>query len=101
VGRVDEVEQTGIPWLTTPQRDLLAHLTVVTLLPQMQRLKPDRDYTYQRLSDALGDIADEGLIDLRADDENVWVVIHGQVVVHAARDWLEWMTQNWTAATRN
>jgi hypothetical protein len=91
----------GIPWLTDPQRDFLAHLSVLTLLPQMQRLKPDQGYTYDRLSDALGDIANEGLIDLRADDENVWLLIHGQVIVHAARDWLEYMTPRWGAAESN
>jgi hypothetical protein len=96
---VGQVE--GIPWLTTPQRDFLAHLTVLTLLPQMQRLKPNHGYTYQRLADALGDIADEGLIDLRADDENVWVLISGESIVHAARDWLEWMTPRWTASQSN
>jgi hypothetical protein len=95
------VNGTGIPWLTNPQRDFLAHLTVLTLLPQMQQLKPDQDYTYERLSDALGDIADEGLIDLRADNENVWVLISGRSIVHAARDWLEWASQRWTAAESN
>ena len=74
----------GIPWLTDPQRDFLAHLTVLTLLPQMQRLKPDRGYTYERLSAALGDIAEAGEIDLHADDENVWVLIRGESIVHAA-----------------
>jgi hypothetical protein len=49
VGQVGD----GIPWLTDPQRDFLAHLTVVTLLPQMQQWKPDREYTYDRLLDAL------------------------------------------------
>jgi hypothetical protein len=97
----DEDQQAGIPWLTGPQRDFLAHLSVLTLLPQMQRLKPDRSYTYERLSDALGEIADEGLIDLRADDENVYVLISGQVVVHAARDWLEYMTPRWAGAGSN
>jgi hypothetical protein len=95
------VTDEGIPWLTTPQRDFLAHLTVITLLPQMQRLKPDRGYTYDRISDALGEIADDGDITLRADHENVYVLIHGEVIVHAARDWLEWMTERWTAADRN
>jgi hypothetical protein len=91
----------GIPWLTNPQRDFLAHLTVITLLPQMQRLKPDCGYTYDRMSDALGEIADDGDITLRADHENVYVLIHGEVIVHAARDWLEYMTPRWTAADSN
>jgi hypothetical protein len=38
---------------------------------------------------------------LRADDDNVWVIIHGEVIVHAARDWLEWATQRWAAAESN
>ena len=91
----------GIPWLTDPQRDFLAHLTVVTLLPQMQRLKPDRGYTYQRMAEALEDIAAAGEVSLRADNDNVWVLISGQSIVHAERDWLEWMTPRWAGAARN
>jgi hypothetical protein len=100
VGQV-EAEQTGIPWLTDPQRTFLAHLTVVTLLPQMQRLKPDRGYTYQRMAEALEDINAAGDIELRADYENVWVLIAGESIVHAARDWLEYMTPRWNAAESN
>ena len=91
----------GIPWLTNPQRDFLAHLTTLTLLPQLQRLKPDAGYTYQRLSDALGTVAEDGDVTLRADDENVYVLISGRVIVHAARDWLEYMTPRWATATSN
>ena len=91
----------GIPWLTDPQRDFLAHLTVVTLLPQMQQLKPGHGYTYDRLSDALGEIADDGDVELRADHEDVYVLIRGRVVVHAARNWLEWMTPRWATAGSN
>jgi hypothetical protein len=94
-------DDTGIPWLTTPMQDFLAHLMVLTLLPQMQQLKPDAGYTYARLHDALGDLAEAGDVDLRADDENVWVLIHGQSIVHAARDWLEWMTPRWATADSN
>ena len=61
----------SIPWLTAPMRDFLAHLTVITLLPQMQEHKPDRGYTYDRLSDALGEVAEGGEVTLRGDDENV------------------------------
>jgi hypothetical protein len=86
----------GIPWLTDPQRDFLAHLTVITIQPQ---LKPAR--SYQRIADALGELADHGEVLLRADDDNVFVIIHGQVVVHAARDWLEWATQRWAVAQSN
>jgi hypothetical protein len=67
----------------------------------MQQLKPDRGYTYERLSAALGDIAEAGEIDLHADDENVWVLIRGESIVHAARDWLEWMTPRWIATQSN
>jgi hypothetical protein len=88
----------GIPWLTNPQRDFLAHLTVITLLPQMQEWKPDDNYTYDRLFDALGVVAEDGNVTLRGDDENVWLLIRGKVIVHAARDWLEWMTPRWQAA---
>ena len=91
----------GIPWLTGPMRDFLAHLTVLTLLPQMQQLKPDREYTYDRLSDALGEIADDGEVTLRGDDENVYVLIVGEPIVHAARDWLEYMTPRWAGAESN
>jgi hypothetical protein len=83
---VDQVDDDGIPWLTDPQRDFLAHLTVLTLLPQMQRLE---------------DIAEAGEISLRADDENVWVLIRGRSIVHAERDWLEWMTPRWHASESN
>jgi hypothetical protein len=91
----------GIPWLTDPQRDFLAHLTVVTLLSQMREWKPDRGYSYDRMSDALGTVADDGDITLRGDDENVYVLIRGKVIVHAVRDWLEYMTPRWNAAEQN
>jgi hypothetical protein len=86
----------GIPWLTDPQRDFLAHLTVITI---QRQLKPARSYA--RISDALGELADQGEVVLRADDDNVWVIIHGEVIVHAARDWLQWATQRWAAAESN
>lgn len=86
----------GIPWLTDPQRDFLAHLTVITIQPQ---LKPVRSYA--RISDALGELADQGEVVLRADDANLYVLICGEVIVHAARDWLEWATQRWAAAESN
>jgi hypothetical protein len=86
----------GIPWLTDPQRDFLAHLTVLTIQPQ---LKPPR--SRERIADALGELADQGEVLLRADDDNVRVIIHGQVIVHAARDWLQWATQRWAAAESN
>ena len=86
----------GISWLTDPQRDFLAHLTTLTI---QRQLKPER--SYQRVSEALGELAAAGEVLLRADDNNVWVIIHGQVIVHAARDWLEWATQRWAAAESN
>jgi hypothetical protein len=57
----------GIPWLTDPQRDFLAHLTVITIQPQ---LKPAR--SHERIADALGELAERGEVLLRADDNNVW-----------------------------
>jgi hypothetical protein len=96
VGQVDEVQETGIPWLTDPQRDFLAHLTIITIQPQ---LKPVR--SYERISDALGELASEGEVLLRADDRNVWVIICGRVIVHAARDWLEWATDRETIRKSN
>ena len=86
----------GSPWLTDPQRDFLAYLTVITIQPQ---LKPVRSYA--RISDALGELADQGEVVLRADDANLYVLICGEVIVHAARDWLEWATQRWAAAESN
>lgn len=87
---------SGIPWLTDPQRDFLAHLSTLTVQAQ---LKPER--SYERVSDALGELAGAGEVLLRADDQNVWVVVHGRVIVHAARDWLEWAAQRWAAAESN
>ena len=98
---MDDQATPGIPWLTAPQQAFLAHLTVITLLPQMQQWKPDDGYTYDRLLDALGDLADAGEVDLRADDSNVWVFVHGESIIHAARDWLEWMTPRWSTAESN
>jgi hypothetical protein len=37
---VDEVQETGIPWLTDPQRDFLAHLSVITIQPQLKPRAP-------------------------------------------------------------
>lgn len=89
-------DDAGIPWLTAPQRDFLAHLTTLTI---QRQLKPER--SYQRVSEALESIAADGLILLRADDDNVYVLICGEVIVHAARDWLEWATQRWATAESN
>jgi hypothetical protein len=97
VGQVDDGLKTGIPWLTGPQRDFLAHLLAHLLTLSIQQQLPG-ERSYREVSDALGDIADEGMIDLHADDENVWVYICGRSIVHAARDWLEWMTPRWHAA---
>jgi hypothetical protein len=89
-------DEDGIPWLTGRERDLLAHLTTITI---QRQLKPAR--SYERVSEALGEIADDGQVLLRADDDNVWVLICGRVIVHAARDWLEWATRRWAAAESN
>ena len=92
---MDEV-QTGILWLTDPQRDFLAHLLTLTI---QQQLKPER--SYERIAEALEDIAADGLVSMRADDENVWVLVCGESIVHAARDWLEWATAREAARKRN
>jgi hypothetical protein len=86
----------GIPWLTDPQRDFLAHLLTLTI---QQQLKPER--SYERVAEALEDIAGDGLISMRADNQNVWVLVCGESIVHAARDWLEWMTPRWIATQSN
>jgi hypothetical protein len=90
------VNDPGIPWLTDPQRDFLAHLTTLTI---QRQLKPER--SYERVSAALGAVAQDGDVTLRADDENVYVLILGRVIAHAARDWLEWATERWVAADSN
>jgi hypothetical protein len=91
-------DDRGIPWLTEPLQDFLAHLSVITLLPQMQEDKPDRGYTYAGLFNALSDLAEAGEVDLVGDEQDVYVVIHDQVIVHAARGWLEYMAPRWHAA---
>jgi hypothetical protein len=90
------IDDRGIPWLTNPQRDFLAHLSVITI---QRQLKPPRPY--EAISDALGELAGEGQVELRADDHNVYVLILGRPIVHAARDWLEWATERWAAAKSN
>jgi hypothetical protein len=86
----------GIPWLTDPQRDFLAHLTTLTV---QRQLKPER--SYQRVSEALESVAGDGQVLLRGDDANVYVLVADRVIVHAARDWLEWATHRWTTADQN
>lgn len=90
------IEDRGIPWLTDPQRDFLAHLLTLTI---QRQLKPER--SYQRVAEALEEIDAEGDIVLRADHENVWALIRGRSIVHAARDWLEWITPRWHATEHN
>jgi hypothetical protein len=92
----DDVNETGIPWLTDPQRDFLAHLLTLTI---QRQLKPER--SYERVEAALADLAADGEVTMRADDDNVWVFVHGESIVHAARDWLEWAAQRWVAADSN
>jgi hypothetical protein len=93
VGQVDDGPTTGIPWLTKPQRDLLAHLTTLNI----QRQLPG-ERTYAEVLDALADLEDDGQVRVQADDDSIWVYIAGQSIVHAARDWLEWMAAQWSAA---
>lgn len=73
----------GIPWLTGRERDFLAHLTTVTIARQVP-------HGYAAVSEALEQLGGEGHVKLRADDGNVYVVVAGRVIVHAARDWLRW-----------
>jgi hypothetical protein len=77
----------GLSDLTTIERDLLAHLTVLTIQSQ---LKTPWRHSYDRVADALGEIANDGEVDLVGNDRDVWVYIRGRVIVHAARDWLRW-----------
>ena len=86
----------AFPGSPTPQRDFLAHLTTLTI---QRQLKPE--CSYQRVSEALGELAEAGEVLLRADDDNVWVLICGRSIVHAERDWLAWATQRWAAAESN
>jgi hypothetical protein len=72
-------------WLTDPHRDFLAYLTVLTIRPQLAHEHPFDD-----VADALGELAERGEIHLLGDQENIYVVIGGEVIVHAARDWLDW-----------
>jgi ribosomal silencing factor RsfS len=75
--------EDGIPWLTNRERDFLAHLTTLTIARQVP-------HGYAAVAEALDQLAGEGQVRLRADDENVWVLVAGKVIVHAARDWLAW-----------
>jgi hypothetical protein len=95
------VDDPGIPWLTNPQRDFLAHLTTLCLLGQILEKGLKGPQTYASVADALGQIAEDGEIDLRADNHNVWVLICGRSIVHCERDWLEWAAAHWNAAPRN
>jgi hypothetical protein len=90
------VNETGIPWLTNPQRGFLAHLTTLCI---QRQLKPER--SYERVAEALEEIDDAGDITLRADHHNVWVLIRGRSIVHAERDWLEWASAKWNTAQSN
>jgi hypothetical protein len=83
-------------WLTDLQRDFLAYLTVITIQPQLKH-----EQSFDDVCDALGEMAGEGEVRLLGDQEDVYVVIAGRVIVHAARDWLEWMTPRWAAAGSN
>jgi hypothetical protein len=78
-------EPDGLSDLTGIERDLLAHLSVLTIQCQ---LKPAR--SYEVISSVLAELADEGQVKLLGDDQDVYVVIRGRVIVHAARDWLRW-----------
>jgi hypothetical protein len=71
-------------WLTDPHRDYLAYLTVLTIQPQLEHEHPFDD-----VADALGALAGRGEVHLLGDQENIYVFIGGELIVHAARDWLD------------
>jgi hypothetical protein len=83
-------------WLTDPHRDFLAYLTVLTIQPQ---LKPER--SFERVAEALEDLAADGEVKLLGDQQDVYVVIHGEVIVHAARDWLDWAVEREATRKQN
>jgi hypothetical protein len=82
--------------LTDPYRDFLAYLSVITIRPQL-----DHEHSWDDLCDALGDLAGRGEVQILGDQQDVYVVIGGEVIVHAERDWLEWMAPRWAAAGSN
>jgi hypothetical protein len=96
VGQVEDGTTTGIPWLTDPQRAFLAHLTTLCIQRQLPK-----ERSYREVVEALQEIDDAGDIVLRADYENVWVLIAGETIVHAERDWLEWASTKWNTAQSN
>jgi hypothetical protein len=83
-------------WLTDPYRDFLAYLTVLTIRPQLKHA-----HSWDDVCDALGDLAADGEVKLLGDQENIYVLIAGEVIVHAERDWLEWAAQRWAAFGSN
>jgi hypothetical protein len=79
----------GLDDLTDQERDLLGHLTVLTVQRSLQRSRPwARDY--DRVSVALESIAEDGMVKLVGNATDVWVIVAGRPIVHAARDWLRW-----------
>ena len=83
-------------WLTDPYRDFLAYLSVLTIRPQLAH-----EHSWDDVCDALGDLADRGEVHLLGDQESIYVVIGGEVIVHAERDWLEDAATRWATATSN
>jgi hypothetical protein len=83
-------------WLTDPHRDFLAYLTVLTIQPQ---LKPER--SFERVAEALEGLAADGEVKLLGDQQDVYVIIHGEVIVHAARDWLDWAVEREATRKQN
>jgi hypothetical protein len=91
----------GLGDLTGGERDLLAHLAVLVIQQGLVKTKPwARDYAV--VAGALGELAADGQVELIGDDQDVWVVIRGRVITHAARDWLRWTAlQAERSAARN
>ena len=48
-----------------------------------------RECSHDDLCDALGDLAGRGEVKVLGDQEDVYVLIGGELIVHAARDWLD------------
>lgn len=85
------IDGHGISGLTARERDCLAWLTVRTVAERLPG-----EHSHEALSEALGELADQGQVLLRADADNVWVTIDGMPIVHAARNWLRWATTHRT-----
>jgi hypothetical protein len=69
--------------LTDPERALLAELAVDTIARQVP-------HDPETVRSVLDELAQEGRVALVGDERDVYVVVAGCQIVHAARDWLRW-----------